>query len=201
MANVGIILQIMFISIGMVALGLILNKFLGVNLATARELRDKALNIRERMRTAQVTGNAQEMFALQQESTTLMKQMMKKQLIPSCIRCVVFLGIFALIGVFYMNYASGILPFEIPLLGDGWIAVYFLFSIGFSLLIWGVKKLYRKLTGKVDARRKISKEILTVLSPTSQETASGFQLPAPVPSGSEETEKLDSWKDRIKNNT
>ena len=190
MTNVGIILQIMFISIGMVALGLILNKFLGINLETARELRDKALNIQQRMQTAQVTGNTQEMFALQQESTTLMKQMMKKQLIPSCIRCVVFLGIFALIGVFYINYASGILPFEIPILGDGWIAVYFLFSIGFSLLIWGVKRLYRKLTGKVDARSKISKEILKVLSPTSQGAASGFQLPTPAPSGSEETEKL-----------
>ena len=201
MANVGIILQIMFISIGMVALGSILNKFLGINLETARELRDKALNIRERMRTAQVTGNAQEMFALQQESTSLMKQMMKKQLIPSCIRCVVFLGIFALLGVFYMDYASGVLPFIIPLIGDGWIAVYFLFSIGFSLLIWGGKKLYRKLTGKVDARSKISREILEVLSPTSQGTASGFQIPAPAPSGSEETEKLDSWKDRIKNNS
>ncbi|MFX0017227.1 MAG: hypothetical protein ACFFAK_07105 [Promethearchaeota archaeon] len=201
MTNVGIILQIMFISIGMVALGLILNKFLGINLQSARELRDKALNIQQRMRTAQATGNAQEMFALQQESTALMKQMMKKQLIPSCIRCVVFLGIFALIGVFYMNYASGILPFAIPLLGDGWIAVYFLFSIGFSLLVWGVKKLYRRLTGKVDARSKISKEILEVLSPTSQETASGFQIPSPTPSESEETEKLDSWKDRIKNNS
>ncbi len=201
MTNVDIILQIMFISIGMVALGLILNKFLGINLQSARELRDKAQNIQERMRTAQATGNAQEMFALQRDSTALMKQMMKKQLIPSCIRCVVFLGIFALIGVFYMNYASGLLPFVIPLLGDGWVAVYFLFSIGFSLLLWGVKKLYRKLTGKVDARSKISKEILEVLSPTSQGTASGFQIPAPAPSGSEETEKLDSWKDRIKNNS
>lgn len=199
MANVGIILQIMFISIGMVALGLVLNKFLGINLETARQLRDKALNIRERMRTAQVTGNAQEMYTLQQESTALMKQMMKKQLIPSCIRCVVFLGIFALLGVFYMNYVSGVLPFEIPILGDGWIALYFLFSIGLSLLIWGVKKLYRRLTGKVDARSKISKEILEVLSPQSQGTESGFQLPAPAPSGSEETEQLDSWKDRIKN--
>jgi len=191
----------MFISLGMVALGLILNKFLGINLQAARELRDKAQNIQERMRTAQATGNAQEMYILQRESTALMKQMMKKQLIPSCIRCVVFLGIFALIGVFYMNYASGLLPFVIPLLGDGWVAVYFLFSIGFSLLLWGVKKLYRKLTGKVDARSKISKEILDVLSPTSQGTASGFQIPAPAPSGSEETEILDSWKDRIKNNS
>lgn len=191
----------MFISIGMVALGLVLNKFLGINLGTARELRNKALNIRERMRTAQVTGNAQEMYTLQQESTALMKQMMKKQLIPSCIRCVVFLGIFALLGVFYMNYVSGVLPFEIPILGDGWIALYFLFSIGFSLLIWGVKKLYRRLTGKVDARSKISKEILEVLSPQSQGTESGFQIPAPAPSGSEETERFDSWKDRIKNSS
>ncbi|MFX0179906.1 MAG: hypothetical protein ACFE78_06930 [Candidatus Hodarchaeota archaeon] len=200
MTNVGIILQIMFISLGMVALSSILNKFLGINLQTARELRDKALKIQERMRIAQATGNVQEMYTMQRESTVLMKQMMKKQLIPSCIRCVVFLGIFALIGIFYVNYATDVLPFGIPLLGDGWLAVYFLFSIGFSLLIWGLKKLYRKLTGKIDPRSKISKEILEVLSPTSQETTSGFQIPTSASSGSKETEKLDSWKDRIKKN-
>ncbi|MFX0032524.1 MAG: EMC3/TMCO1 family protein [Candidatus Hodarchaeota archaeon] len=205
MTNVDIILQIMFISIGMVALSLLLNRVLGINLNTAKELREKALNLQERMRTAQITGDGQELIKLQRESTALMKQMMKKQLIPSCFRCLVFIGIFALIGIFYANYTSGLLPFLIPLLGDGWVALYFLFSLGFSLLAYGLKRLYRKVTGKTSQKARLSKEILDVLSPRSQETGVGFQLTRPLPSSSasEETsqgkqiEKLDSWKDKI----
>lgn len=194
----------MFISIGMVALSLLLNRILGINLGTARELRQKALNLQVRMRTAQVTANVQEIIKLQQESTALMKQMMKKQLLPSCLRCVVFLGIFAIIAVFYANYSAGLLPFFIPLLGDGWVALYFLFSLGFSLLAYGLKILYRKVTGKTDSRTKISKEIMNALSPGSEETETGFQLTRQLPSSSDETlqeentEKPDSWKDRIK---
>lgn len=194
----------MLISMGMVALSLLLNRILGINLNTAKEMRQKALNLQERMRTAQITGDVQEILKLQQESTSLMKQMMKKQLIPTCLRCIVFLGIFAIIGIFYANYASGLLPFFIPLLGDGWVALYFLFSISFSLLAYGIKRLYRKITGKTDPKARISKEVMDVLSPRSEETGSGFQLTRPLQSSSQnfeqekETEKLDSWKDRIK---
>lgn len=194
----------MFISIGMVAFSLLLNRLLGINLGTARELRQKAINLQARMKTAQVTADVQEIINLQRESTALMKQMMKKQLIPSCLRCVVFLGIFAIIAIFYANYSAGLLPFVIPLLGDGWVALYFLFSLGFSLLAYGLKRLYRKVTGKTDSRTKISKEIMDALSPSSEETGTGFQLTRPLPSSSDETsheiktEKLDSWKDKIK---
>ena len=204
MTNVDIILQIMLISMGMVALSLLLNRLLGINLNTAKELREKALNLQERMRTAQITGDAQEIFRLQQESTTLMKQMMKKQLIPTCLRCIVFLGIFAIIGIFYANYTSGVLPFFVPLLGDGWVALYFLFSLSFSLIAFGIKRLFRKITGKKDSRARISREVMDWLSPRSEETGIGFQLTRPLQSAAqnskqeEKTEKLDSWKDRIK---
>ncbi|MFW9772175.1 MAG: EMC3/TMCO1 family protein [Promethearchaeota archaeon] len=204
MTNVDIILQIMLISMGMVALSLLLNRLLGINLNTAKEMREKALNLQERMRTAQITGDVQALLKLQQESTSLMKQMMKKQLIPTCLRCIVFLGIFAIIGIFYANYASGLLPFFIPLLGDGWVALYFLFSLSFSLLAYGIKRLYRKITGKTDPKARISKEVMDVLSPRSEETGSGFQLTRPLQSSfqnseqEKKTEKLDSWKDRIK---
>ena len=67
LTNVGVILQIVLISAGVVILGLILNRILGINLETARELRDKAFNLQERMRTAQVTGDPQEMLSLERE--------------------------------------------------------------------------------------------------------------------------------------
>jgi len=191
----------MFISIGMVALSQILSKYLGINLENAKELRDKALNLQERIKTAQVTNDLQEMLHLRQESSTLMKQMMKKQLIPQCFRCVLFLGIFAIIGIIYAQYTYGIIDFDLWLFGSGWIAVYFLFSLIFSLSLFGIRYLYRKLTGKVSQKARLSREIIDVLSPPTQETRPGLQLNRPSNATSEnleETESLDSWKDRIK---
>ena len=68
MANGEIIIQIMLITIGMVALSEVLNKILGLNMEAARELRERSTNLQERMRTARLTGDPQEMLELQQES-------------------------------------------------------------------------------------------------------------------------------------
>jgi len=206
MANEEIIIQIMFITMGMVAVGMILNKIMGLNPEVMREMRDKALNVQERMKTAQLTGDGQQMMELQRESMQITKEMMKKQLIPTCIRCFIFIGIFAVIGFIYADYASGLLPFPILFFGDGWVAIYFLFSIAFTLLIYGIKKLYKKYTGQEDPRKK-AREITGMLSPASDYSRSSFQLTQPLPSYSEiiqegqsqKSEREDSWKDRIKN--
>ena len=211
MANEEIIIQIMFITLAMVGLSEILNRIMGLNMETAREIREKSRNLQERMKTARLTGNSQEMFALQQESIALTKLMMKKQMIPSCVRCFIYIGIFALIGAIYANYAVGLLPFPILIFGSGWFALYFLFSIGFSLILYGIKRLYRKLTGKEDKRKKASREILGMLRPESGYQSGNIQLTRQIPDRSphyddvdsmqEENDgepKSDSWKDRIR---
>ena len=210
MANEEIIIQIMFITLAMIGLGEILNRVMGLNMDTARELREKSKNLQERMKTARLTGNSQEMFELQQESVALTKVMMKKQMIPSCVRCFIFIGIFALIGTIYAAYLENLLPFTIPIFGSGWFAVYFLFSLIFSLILYGIKRLYRKLTGKEDKRKKTSKEILGMLSRGSGYQSGNIQLTRPIPNkpprddvvdGKQEDSdgqpKSDSWKDRI----
>ncbi|MFX0058512.1 MAG: EMC3/TMCO1 family protein [Candidatus Hodarchaeota archaeon] len=193
-----VIVSLMLMTIGMIALGMIFNKVMGINPEKAKELRDKAMNLQERMKTAQMMGDGQQMMQLQQESMQLTKQMMKKQLVPTCIRCVIFLVIFAILGVVYADFASGLLPFPILIFGDGWVALYFLFSIGFALLIWGTKKLYKKVIGKEDKGK--TREILNILSPMSD----GFQTYRPsaspsIDNKSEEVNRTDSWKDKIKN--
>ena len=211
MANEEIIIQIMFITLAMVGLSEILNRVMGLNMDSAREIREKSRNLQERMKTAKLTGNSQAMFELQQESIALTKLMMKKQMIPSCVRCIIFMGIFALIGAIYANYAENLLPFPILFFGSGWFAVYFLFSISFSLILYGLKRLYRKLTGKEDKRKRASKEILGMLSPSSGNQQGNLQLTRPIPDrflsdydadneqeGSDGQPKSDSWKDRIK---
>jgi len=211
MANEEIIIQIMFITLAMVGLSEILNRFFGLNMDTAREMRENSRNLQERMKTARLTGNSQEMVALQQESIALTKVMMKKQMIPSCVRCAIFVGIFGLIGGIYIDYGKDLLPFPILFFGTGWFAVYFLFSITFSLIIYGLKRLYRKLTGKEDKRKKASKEILGMLSPGSGSQQGNLQLTRPIPirpppgvdtdgelEDSYGQPKNDTWKDRIK---
>ena len=211
MANEEIIIQIMFITLAMVGLSEILNRVFGLNMDTAKEMRENSRNLQERMKTARLTGNSQEMVALQKESIALTKVMMKKQMIPSCVRCAIFMGIFGLIGGIYIAYGENLLPFPILFFGTGWFAVYFLFSITFSLIIYGLKRLYRKLTGKEDKRKKASKEILGMLSPGSGSQEGNLQLTRPIPirpppvvetDGEQEDSygepKSDTWKDRIK---
>lgn len=199
MAHEEIIIQILLITIGMIGLSEILNRIFGLDMNSARELREKAKEVQDRMRMAQSTRDVEEMRLAQQESVNLYKQMMKKQMIPSCLRCIVFFGIFAVIGIFYADYAADLLPFPILFFGSGWFAVYFLFSIAFQLIIYGIKKLYRKYTGKEGAR-KASREITGMLQ---QQGAGGqFQLTRPIPpkylDEKSDVEPTDSWKDKIK---
>ncbi len=206
-----IIIQIMFITLAMVGLSEILNRVFGLNMDTAREMRENSKLLQERMKTARLTGNSQEMIELQQESIALTKVMMKKQMIPSCVRCIIFVGIFGLIGGIYIDYDKNLLPFPILFFGTGWLAVYFLFSITFSLILYGSKRLYRKLTGKEDKRKKASKENFGMLSPESGDQQDNLQLTRPIPiksppvvdaDGEQEDRygqpKSDTWKDRIK---
>lgn len=200
MANEEIIIQIMLITLVMVGVGEILNRIMGVKSDAVKELREKSINLRERMRTAQLTGNAQIMLELQRESMELAKIMMKKQMIPNCVRCFIFMGIFAVIATVYADYAEGLLPFPILVFGSGWWATYFLFSITFSLILYGFKRLYRKLTGKEVKRIKPS--ILGMASSKSEDSESSIQLTRQIKEPINEREYIDeqedSWKNRIK---
>ena len=199
MANEEIIIGIMFITLAMIAVGEILNKVMHINKDAAKQLREKSKNLQERMKMAQLTGDAQIMLELQRESMELTKTMMKKQ-IPSCVRCFIFMGIFAVLGTVYADYVEGLFPFPILIFGSGWFAVYFLFSITFSLILYGIKRLYRKLTGKEVKRNKPS--ILGSVSPQSEDSESIIQLTRqinePIPELEFVDEQEDSWKNRVK---
>ena len=200
MANEFIILQIFFITLGMVAFSMILNKLMGLDPKSAKDFREKATNLQERMRNAQSTADTEQLYRLQQESVQLYKEMMKKQLLPSCVRCFIFWGIFAIIGVFYNPYGA-LLDFPILFFGDGWVAVYFLFSIGISLLIYLIKRIYRKITGKQDPRKTDITEIRSMLSGTSSSTGEVFQIDSSLDEKDNKStiNRNDSWKERIKN--
>jgi len=210
MSNVAIIIQILFITIVMVILGMILNHVLGLKKQALSDMRKKALNLQERMKNAQALGDYQLMVQTQQESIQFMKQMMKKQFIPMCIRCIIFLGIFGVLGLIYADYTSGLLPFPLLIFGSGWVAFYIIFSISISLIIYGLKRLYKKITGKEKKTQSYLREIMGLISPSQQNNDLPFQISSNTDyqannygdvAINRRNEKLslpkDSWKERL----
>ena len=200
MSNAVIILQIMLITIGMIILGMILNKVLGLSKEKMTEFKERASNLQERMRNAQVIGDIQMMARLQRETMQFTKQIIIKQFVPLCLRCFIFIGVFAVLGVIYKDYGKALLPFPLLIFGTGWVAIYFIFSISFSLLIFGIKKLYKRVTGKDISTQNNLREIMQLVSPTQQTSGISYQVSGAVPSSKEEensSEKTDSWKERI----
>jgi hypothetical protein len=199
MSNAGIILQIMLITLGMIIFGMILNILLGLSREKMAEFKEQALSLRERIRNAQVIGDMQMMAQVQRETLQFTKKMMVRQFVPLCVRCFIFIGIFAILQLFYAEYNKGLLPFPILFFGDGWIALYFVFSISFSLIIFGIRKLYKRYTGKDIATQSNLREIMELVSPTRQSSGISFQASSTTNPNIEEntSKKTDSWKDRI----
>ena len=199
-----VIFELMFIALAMVLFGLLLNKILGVKTSRMREIRDKAKNLRERVRQAEILGDPVLTQQLQVETMALMKHMLKKQLIPMCVRCFIFIGIFIIISMLYSKY-------------EYWFWIYFLFSFSFSMVVFGIKYLYKRVIKKEDKRKGFAKEIMESIYPKQSSTlqSPGFHLaghPATesqnisnsqeLTNGDEkkqEVEESDAWKNRIQN--
>lgn len=207
MSNVVIIIQILFVTLGMIVLGIGLNYILGLRKEALREMRKKAKNLQERIKNAQLLGDYQLMAQTQQESLQFMKLMMKKQFIPLCLRCVIFISIFAVLGLIYSDYKSGLLPFPLLIFGSGWVAIYIIFSISISLIIYGVKRIYRKITGKGTKTQSYLKEIMGMISSPQQSNELPFQISSNTQNDYRDANvgrtnedllpRKDSWKDRI----
>ncbi|MFX0005765.1 MAG: EMC3/TMCO1 family protein [Promethearchaeota archaeon] len=187
-SEVFVVIQIIFLTLGMIALGLVLNHYLGLTKETLQDMRKRAVNFRERLKNAQLMGDYQQMAQIQQESTQFMKLMMKKQMIPLCLRCIVFIGIFMVLGLIYADYTSGLLPFPILIFGSGWVAIYLIFSVFFSFFIWLVKR----LTGMGGKTQSKVREIMGIVSPQQ-----GVGLSSYVSSNAPEEPRKDSWKERL----
>lgn len=205
-------LQILLISLGMVVFGLVFNYIFGLTGTKMKEMREKARNLQERLKNAQMIGDPRMMQEVQMEAMSLTKDMLKRQFIPLCIRCFLFIGIFIGLSFVYSDYNSGLLPFNIPLIGDGWFALYFLFSLAFSLLFYLIRFIYKKVTGKDKA--SVAKEMMDMFSSPTQGTSEEgiiqygnimntrdkmIQDPDSEESYDEEREdkKVDAWKEKL----
>ncbi len=192
-----IIFELMYISLGLSIFGLILNKILGLKSSVMKEIRVDAKNLQGRLKQAQVLGDPRIMQELQAETMQLMKQMLKKQFLPMGIRCIIFLGIFFVLSFNYGGY-------------EYWYWVYFLWSLGFSLSVFGLTKAYKKVTGKEEEKKSLAKEIAASLGQRSSYFISNVssietqdsQIDDQTSKNDEENQESkesDSWKDRLQN--
>jgi len=194
-----IIFELMYISLGLSIFGLILNKILGLKSSVMKEIRVDAKNLQARLNQAQALGDPRIMQELQAETMQLLKQMLKKQLLPMGIRCAIFLGIFFILSFYYGGY-------------EYWYWVYFLWSLGFSMATFGLTKAYKKVTGKEDKRKSFAKEIMESIGPKQRSSFYISNISPEKPQDSlideqvsttdeksQKTEDSDDWKDRLQN--
>lgn len=199
-----VILQIMFITLGIVVFSRFFNKIFGLTGKEMKKYREKAKNLQERFNNARIVGDGQMLLQIQTDIKLLTKQMMKKSFLPMCIRCFIFIGIIAVLWIIYKPYGSGLLPFPLLFFGSGWFVIYFLFSLGFSLLFYTIKRVYKKITGKQEKSSNFLRELMSMILP-SQNTSTGMlniQNPLESQSSSselnnEEESKDSSWKERL----
>jgi uncharacterized membrane protein (DUF106 family) len=134
-------LIVFIVTLAMMLLSQFLNKKFGISMSNQRATQARMQELQQQLMEAQRMDPA-EARRLQQESMVMMNQMMRKQLIPSLIRCVIFwVFFFVLTAVF-----AGLEFFTVPILifGQGVVAIYFIYSIGISLLLFLVKYIRKR---------------------------------------------------------
>ncbi len=202
--NIIVILQIMFIALALVIFGRFFNKFFGLTAKGMKKYREEARNLQERFNNARIVGDVQMLLQVQTDIKLLTKQMMKRQFLPMCLRCFIFLGIIIVLMIIYAPYGSALLPFPLLFFGSGWFAIYFLFSLGFSLLFYVIKKIYKKMTGKEEKSASFLRELMSMIVPSQNlsdnminiQNPSGIQIPQSMNNNKDEP-KESSWKDRL----
>lgn len=108
----------------------------------------------------------QELHRLQMESMNITRNMMKKTMIPSLVRCVAFLGVYW--GLYY--YFSNTQFFS------SFIVVYFVLSLSISLIVMLIARLFRKKSPTYQQDRQFDHELDHKLSAPVRFSPGTFQF-------------------------
>lgn len=139
-------LILFLITLAMVGFSRLFAYKIGLNLTDRVEQQERMQELQRELMEAQKNQNYQRVMELRDESMEMMQGMMKKQLLPMCVRSAIFLGLFAVLGIFYGRLEFTKNPIQI--FGPGYASLYFVYSLGISLAYYLIRYLYRKLTGK-----------------------------------------------------
>ena len=143
--------QISLITILMSIISQWFSKKFSISQESTRNMQADITDLQDRMKNAK--GDMQEMEQLNVEMMAIMKNMSTKQLIPSLLRSLLFLGLFALFGWIYGDYKEGLLPFKV-LFGDGYAGLYVTLSLAISLVIMLVKFAWKKMNPEKEEKKE-----------------------------------------------
>ncbi len=210
LAPFSVILQIAAFSAVILILSSWFSKKFAVSAEAQMQMQYKMQDLQTRLREAQT--NPQLMQELNLELAALMKEMYKKQIIPMCIRSVVFFGFWGLMQVLYGSKYDGFLPFPTTFaFGRTLFFLYLVISFSISILMWLVKFLYRKLKGTgptqkeevfIDHARALGSTFNIAPDPSQRQTPDPTQNSG-NPTGSQPETSSNShgigksWKDRL----
>ena len=144
-ATMGVVWQIVAISLAMVALSQLFRWKFSLSRSEQAHFQEQVQSLQDEAKLAQARGDQQRLTEIQQEMMDFSRDLMKKQFIPMCGRTIVFLVIFWILSSVYGKYDfSGILG------GLGWFWLYFLISLGANLIIGAIRKAIKKSRGVED---------------------------------------------------
>ena len=127
-----IIWQIILISLAMVLFSQLFSMKFAINPQSQMELQMRIQDMQERLKLAQQNANAQEIQMINQEMMMIMQTTMKQQLIPTCIRSIIFIVIFGVLSAVYSQYND-----ELPV---SWYVIYLFTSLIGSLVFSQLRK-------------------------------------------------------------
>lgn len=132
-ATSGQYLEMLIYIIGMVLFSQIFNKFFGIKASDQMGTQEKIRELQQELLENQDDPN--ELMRLQGEMSAIMKEMMSKTLLPICIRLVIFMGLFWFLRIRFAG---------VNFIGGGIIPFYIIVSIGISVALFYIKKLFKK---------------------------------------------------------
>ena len=148
-----IIWQIVGFSILMIALSQFFNWKYRISPEDMIDFQERMRLLQEELKLAQSQGDQQKFRELSSELQVLMKELMQKQMYPSCLRTLVFIVILSIVGGIYGEY-------ENILGGLNWFWFYVLLSFLGNMFINMIRKKVKESRGEQDVNVRDSLRVL-----------------------------------------
>jgi hypothetical protein len=131
-ATSGQYLEMFLFIIGMLLFSQLFNKFFGIKASDQMATQEHIRELQQELLENQDDPN--ELMRLQGEMAQIMRKMMSKTILPMCIRCVIFWGIFWILGIRFAG---------VNFIGGGYFPFYIVVSIGISIAMYYIKRLFK----------------------------------------------------------
>lgn len=166
---------VLFITIAMMVVSQLFSRKFGGSFSQQIQTQDRIKAMQQELMEAR--NDPARMQQIQGEYAKLMNDMMKKQMLPMCLRSGIFLAIFFIMSSFYSGVTFDANPIKI--FGPSFASLYFAYSIGIMLIIYLGKFIIKKVK---PPQNQIDKETFT---DNIRALQSSIRMPPPQSYGAE----------------